>query len=326
MAQHPEQPPSAQVSEIAPVQVAPVQQDSRGILHPAAAHTVFRLDRFPATGAAARFVDRYWLSTWDLPPGVRHEQQVLVHPVVNIVFEAHGAVVSGVDTGRFATVLEGSRRALGIMFRPAAFAPFLDGPLTELTDKDVPLSAVPSLAGLEPLLVPLVADLGVPAGEPAAVADAAMAERAPAARHGCETTTEWAELAVRDRSLTRVEDLAHAAGVSVRTLQRAFTEHIGIGPKWFLRRYRIYEAAERVAHAERVDWSRLAADLGYADQAHLTRDFTAAFGLPPAQYAAVSAARREAAVGGSAAVSGGAAVRSEAAAGAQAAAGGHGTV
>ncbi|GAA2007326.1 helix-turn-helix transcriptional regulator [Catenulispora subtropica] len=273
-------------------QVKPVQDDSRGILHPAAAHSVFQLDRFPGTGAAARFVDRYWLSTWDLPPGVRHEQQVLVHPVVNVVFEAHGAVVSGVDTGRFATVLEGSRRALGIMFRPAAFAPFFDGPLTALTDKDVPLAGVPALADLEELLVPLVADLAVPAEQLAATADAAVAERAPAERHACETTTEWAELAVRDRGLTRVEDLAQAAGVSMRTLQRAFTEHVGIGPKRFLRRYRIYEAAERVAHEERVDWSVLAADLGYADQAHLTRDFTAAFGLPPAQYAAVSAGRR----------------------------------
>jgi AraC-like DNA-binding protein len=269
-------------------QVKPVQNDSRGILHPAAARAAFRLDRFPPTGDAARFVDRYWLSTWQLPPGVRHEQQVLVHPVVNVVFEAHGAIVSGVDTGRFAVVLEGERRALGIMFRPAAFAPFLDGPLTQLTDKEVPLSQVPALAGLEELLVPLVADLDVPAEQLAAAADTAFREHTPHNRQECENTTEWAELAVRDRSLTRVEDLARAAGVGIRTLQRAFTEHIGIGPKWFLRRYRIYEAGERVAHNERVDWAALATDLGYADQSHLTRDFTAAFGVPPAQYAAAS--------------------------------------
>jgi AraC-like DNA-binding protein len=269
-------------------QVKPVQDDSRGIVHPAAAQTAFRLDRFPPTGTAARFVDRYWLSTWHLPPGVRHEQQVLVHPVVNVVFEAHRAIVSGVDTGRFAVVLEGERRALGIMFRPAAFAPFLDGPLTQLTDKDVPLAEVPALADLEGLLVPLVADLEVPGEQLAAAADAALRERAPQERQDCETTTEWAELAASDRGLTRVEDLAAAAGVGVRTLQRAFTEHVGIGPKWFLRRYRIYEAGERVAHNEHVDWATLATDLGYADQSHLTRDFTAAFGLPPAQYAAAS--------------------------------------
>ena len=89
-----------------------------------------------------------------------------------------------------------------------------------------------------------------------------------------------------DRELTRVEDLARAAGVGIRTLQRGFTEHVGIGPKWFLRRYRLYEAGEQIAHNEQVDWSALATDLGYADQSHLTRDFTAAFGVPPAQYAA----------------------------------------
>jgi AraC-like DNA-binding protein len=35
-----------------------------------------------------------------------------------------------------------------------------------------------------------------------------------------------------------------------------------------------------------IDWAGLAADLGYADQAHFTRDFTAMFGETPTQYAA----------------------------------------
>lgn len=273
-------------------QVKPVEDDSRGIVHPAAATAVFRLDRFPPSGGVARFVDRYWLSTWRLPPGMRHEQQVLVHPVVNVVFEAGGAIVSGVDTGRFAVTLEGERRALGIMFRPAAFAPFFDGPLTALTDQEVPLARVPALADLEALLVPLVADLDVPGEQIAAAADAALAGRVPAERQDCEITTTWAELAVEHRELTRVEDLARAAGVGIRTLQRGFTEHVGIGPKWFLRRYRLYEAGERIAHDEQVDWAALATDLGYADQSHLTRDFTAAFGVPPAHYAAAARERR----------------------------------
>ena len=33
-------------------------------------------------------------------------------------------------------------------------------------------------------------------------------------------------------------------------------------------------------------WAALARDLGYADQAHLTRDFTATIGVPPSRYAA----------------------------------------
>jgi AraC-like DNA-binding protein len=34
-----------------------------------------------------------------------------------------------------------------------------------------------------------------------------------------------------------------------------------------------------------VDWADLAAELGFADQAHLTRAFTATIGMPPAAYA-----------------------------------------
>jgi len=53
-----------------------------------------------------------------------------------------------------------------------------------------------------------------------------------------------------------------------------------------MRRARLYEAALRADSGEPVDWTALAADLGYADQAHLTRDFTTTIGVPPSRYAA----------------------------------------
>jgi AraC-like DNA-binding protein len=71
----------------------------------------------------------------------------------------------------------------------------------------------------------------------------------------------------------------------MRRLQRLFTDHVGVGPKWVIRRYRLHEAAARAADGTGLDLVRLAADLGYSDQAHLTRDFTSIVGLPPARYA-----------------------------------------
>lgn len=50
-------------------------------------------------------------------------------------------------------------------------------------------------------------------------------------------------------------------------------------------RYRIHEALERAETDRAIDWAALAADLGYADQAHLVRDFTATVGVPPTAYA-----------------------------------------
>jgi len=74
--------------------------------------------------------------------------------------------------------------------------------------------------------------------------------------------------------------------MSVRLLQRLFAGYVGVGPKWVILRYRIHEALEHAETDREVDWAALAADLGYADQAHLVRDFTATVGVPPTAYAA----------------------------------------
>ena len=93
-------------------------------------------------------------------------------------------------------------------------------------------------------------------------------------------------LITSDSALQRVDQLSLASGVSVRGLQRMFADYVGVSPEWVMRRARLQEAAARADSGEPVDWAALAADLGYADQAHLTRDFTATIGVPPSRYAA----------------------------------------
>ena len=78
--------------------------------------------------------------------------------------------------------------------------------------------------------------------------------------------------------------VAELAGLAVRSLQRIFADYVGAGPKWVIQRCRLQDAAARVA-AETIDWAGLAVELGFADQAHLTRAFTATIGIPPAAYA-----------------------------------------
>ena len=89
-----------------------------------------------------------------------------------------------------------------------------------------------------------------------------------------------------DPGLRRVDQLSAASGMTARSLQRLFADYVGVSPKWVMRRARLHEAAERADSGEPVDWASLAADLGYADQAHLTRDFTATIGISPTRYAA----------------------------------------
>jgi AraC-like DNA-binding protein len=79
--------------------------------------------------------------------------------------------------------------------------------------------------------------------------------------------------------------LAAWRATSPRRLQRLFAEYVGVGPKWVIRRYRLHEITERLATGTPIDWARLAAELGYADQSHLSRDFTEIVGETPTQYA-----------------------------------------
>ncbi len=96
---------------------------------------------------------------------------------------------------------------------------------------------------------------------------------------------EVARLAETDRSVRRLRDLCAPAGVTQRTLQRLLLQFAGVSPTWVLRRYRLLEVAETVREGSPVAWAQVAADLGYADQAHLITDFRAATGQTPAAYA-----------------------------------------
>ena len=70
----------------------------------------------------------------------------------------------------------------------------------------------------------------------------------------------------------------------MRQLQRLFKEYVGVSPKWVIQRYRLFDAAERIAAGTIVKGADLALELGYADQAHFIRDFKTV-GRSPADYA-----------------------------------------
>jgi AraC-like DNA-binding protein len=76
-----------------------------------------------------------------------------------------------------------------------------------------------------------------------------------------------------------VEELARHAGLSERTLHRGFVDWVGAGPKQLLRTLRIREAVSRVPFTASL--VEVAAELGFADQAHLSREMTSLWGTTP---------------------------------------------
>ncbi|MBB5378400.1 AraC-like DNA-binding protein [Deinococcus metalli] len=89
----------------------------------------------------------------------------------------------------------------------------------------------------------------------------------------------------------RVGDLADDLGLSARTLERQFAQEVGIGAKTLARLIRFESAHNALSHDPQTPLAALAYDLGFADQAHLTREFRALAGLTPGTYATLSARR-----------------------------------
>ena len=103
-----------------------------------------------------------------------------------------------------------------------------------------------------------------------------------------DTVRELTHRLLTDPTVQRVTDVCDN-GLEQRTLQRLFRSYVGVTPRWVLQRGRLHLAAERVIdHVETGEgpsWADLAADLGYADQAHFIRDFRRVLGQTPAAYA-----------------------------------------
>jgi AraC-like DNA-binding protein len=218
-------------------------------------------------------VEHYWLIDWELSEPF--EQHVVPHPSVNIVFARYGeqperAELSGVGLELFSIKLEGTGRVAGVQFRPGGFRPFHGAPVSTVTGRRIAL--------LPPEILVLDGDDALRACQLDTYLLAFDPQPDPQADEAMRLVNEIRH----DRGIRRVEDFAASQGLSVRGLQRLFAEYVGVSPKWVILRYRIHEAVDRAS--PQVDWGRLAADLGYSDQAHLVRDFTATLGVSPTVY------------------------------------------
>ncbi len=249
-------------------------------------HQDFQLYRYPCSPDLASLVERHWVTRWALPPGAESTVTLLPHPCVNVVLDGGTLVVSGVQLGRFTRVLAGAGGAHGVKFRPGGFLPLLGSPVSELTGRVQPLSALWG-ADVTRLERTLTATSDV--GERVRAVEEFLRRRWPDPDPKVELVGEIVRALLHDRAVTRVDDVTRRFGLTARTLQRLFHRYVGVSPKWVLQRYRVHEAAARLAEGGGRSWAELAVELGYFDQPHFIRDFTRAVGMPPTEYLAACA-------------------------------------
>ncbi len=83
----------------------------------------------------------------------------------------------------------------------------------------------------------------------------------------------------------RVSDIAEAVHLSTRQLERRFKKSAGLSPKQYARARRIRATAISLVEKSEMNWASRAAEMGFADQAHLTHEFSMLTGRSPNSFA-----------------------------------------
>ncbi len=259
-----------------------------GILHPDRSRQRFDYRRHKPDPGLAPFVENFWTITWELPPGEEFTANVLPYPSVNLSVTNTEADVTGLTRARYDRHLAGNGYAVGARFRPGCFRPFLGSSVKALTDTHRPIAEV---LGRDTTSLQRSIAVAGRTERVALLTDFLLADVPDTDPVADQLALLVAEIAVRPE-IRRVSQVAQLAGVSVRTLQRMFDEYVGAGPKWAIIRCRLQDAAASAAAGRQLDWAVVAADLGFADQSHLTRAFSRTIGVPPAEYTAQQRAAR----------------------------------
>lgn len=187
--------------------------------------------------------------------------------------------VMGLATGPQRFRYRGSVNLVGVRLRLGGALRLLGTNLADLTDRVVPLDDV--LPNLANQIRQAVSGTRCAVSDSSGVVDV-VSNALDAPRRGSDERIGRVVAALSDTDGGAcIATAAHRAGISVRHFDRCFERWFGLSPKRFCRIAR-FRAAWTLALTEpQFGWAAIAACCGYADQAHLCREFREFAGLSP---------------------------------------------
>ena len=236
-------------------------------------------ERPPPAALAGRVLCLWSQVIGDGTVELRH--RVLPDGCIDIVWIGDApAVVAGPATGPVVVPLAPRTTVVGVRLRPGAAPGLLGPPASDLLNRDTPLGELWG-AGADDLSEQVVAQPAL-----AAKLDAAAAALAGhlAAAGPPDPMIACATLWLARHPAGRIADLCRQLEVGERRLRRRFAAAVGYGPKTFQRIVRLQRVLTLAGRGARpgMGLAGLAAEAGYADQAHMSRELQALTGRSPA--------------------------------------------
>jgi AraC-like DNA-binding protein len=237
--------------------------------------------------ALARHVDCYWTARFVVPEGDMGASTVLPDGCMDILFSladeaAAEPYVVGAMTRPLHVSSTGVTNLVGIRFKPGGTTPYLALPAAEITDAVAPLDALWGSVAHE--AHERLEEAPDSARRVEILDDVLLARLDASAQPADERILSASELVSLHDGNVSVEALAGLTGLGRRQLERRFLATVGTTPKVAARIARFQSAVARLQREPQMALSHLAYLSGYADQAHLTREFKALSGDPPGAY------------------------------------------
>ena len=209
-----------------------------------------------------------------------YDQPVLPDGCIDLIAFDRDVVLAGPATRPVNVQFAPDSFIVGVRFRPGAAPPLVGVSAAELRDLEIPADELWGQVGAA------ITERSIEASGPAArleVLTDAVANRIDGAPAIDPVATGIAATLARRPSVP-VRLLADHVALSERQLRRRVEAAVGYSPRTLARilRFQRFLYAARSAPPGRRDLAGLAAEIGYADQAHLTRESRQLGGLPPA--------------------------------------------
>ncbi|MDX6680369.1 MAG: hypothetical protein QOG94_408 [Solirubrobacteraceae bacterium] len=191
--------------------------------------------------------------------------------------------VAGLDDTLTITEYDGEQRGIQVNLTPLGARRLLGLPMGQLARRVVALDDVLGPAGGR--LVQRLQDAPGFAARFALLDAALLARLRDAAPVAAELEHAWARLRRSDGAVA-IATLAAEVGWSRRHLTQRFRDDVGLPPKAVARILRFERVTRTLRARDGAGLADVAYACGYADQAHLNRDFRAFAGTTPTGYAA----------------------------------------
>jgi AraC-like DNA-binding protein len=170
---------------------------------------------------------------------------------------------------------------IGIHFKPGGAYPFLNFPLSELHNQIIAADAIWGGSAAE-LCERLYAAPSIQAR--LVLFDQLLLTRLRAVPHGLHTVRWAVEKIMRHHGALSIRALSDQMGISHNHLLTQFKRMVGISPKALARLCRLKHILHSIDPTQAVDWTQIAHQSNYYDQAHFNKDFRSFTGQNPTDY------------------------------------------